>query len=134
MTTLITQSPGLPKSFRRACRRSRTRGDGVRSFRLGATCDWWPCLGGPFVQFYVGFWVHDFWWGTPSYSNAEGDCMTHYPKSSAPLPCTLLDSRLPDAEPIAPVRILLVVLAVVTGVGFLWVCAYSDLPNYYFQP
>lgn len=45
-----------------------------------------------------------------------------------------LDSRLPDAAPtVAPVRILLVGIAVATSLVFLWVCAYSDLPNYYFQ-
>lgn len=59
------------RRFRYCCRASRKRSDGVHSFRIGATAGWWPCLGGPFVQFYVGFWVHDFWYGTPSYVTAE---------------------------------------------------------------
>lgn len=58
------------KRFRFSVRPSRTREDGVRSFRVGLTAGWWPCLRGPFVQFYVGFWVLDFWHGTPSYTKA----------------------------------------------------------------
>ena len=60
-----------PPAFHHSCRPSAKRPDGVRAFRLGATSGWWPCLGGPFVQLYVGFWVHDFWFGTPSYQSAE---------------------------------------------------------------
>lgn len=55
------------KTFRHAVRPTKQRADGVRGFRLGVTVGYWPCVSGIFVQLYVGFWVHDFWYGLESY-------------------------------------------------------------------
>lgn len=66
------QPDDLMRKFRLGVRPSRSREDGARSFRVGLNFGYWPCLGGPFVQIYTGFWAIGLWWGTASYLTGNG--------------------------------------------------------------
>jgi hypothetical protein len=69
------------RRFRSTTRPSRKRADGVRSFRLGITCGYWPCIHAPFVQLYLGFFVLDLWHGLPSY---DPDSKSNLPLDGGP--------------------------------------------------
>ena len=48
------------KAFRFGCRKCIYT-------RLGIRIGYWPCIKSPFIQFAIGKYIFDFWYGLPSY-------------------------------------------------------------------